>query len=99
MIPYDPDVIKRYAAHLYTVARGIVFVYTLVGAILGVAAGGIAGSSIGSGEAAGVYAVVGAVVLGLVGFPLGLEKSFKLRAEAQKLLCTLEIEGNTRKPA
>jgi uncharacterized protein YcfJ len=77
----------------------MVLIYVLAGVVIGGIAGLVVGRLIGSGGSAGVHAAVGAVVLGLAGFPLGLEKSFRMRAEAQRMLCMLQIEENSRRPA
>jgi hypothetical protein len=99
MIPYDPQLIQRFAAHRCLVAKGMVLVYVLAGVVIGGIAGLAVGRLVGDSGAAGIHAAVGAVLIGLAGFPTGLEKSFKMRAEAQRLLCMLQIEENSRRPA
>lgn len=95
MVGYDPQVIQRYATHLYTMARGLVLIYVLAGVIIGGLAGALFGGALGYGPNMAI-ALIGAALLGLLGFPMGLEKSFNLRAEAQRLLCMLKIEENGR---
>jgi hypothetical protein len=95
MVGYDPEVIQRYATHLYTRAKGVVLTHILAGAVIGGLAGALFGGVLGYGPNM-VFALIGAVLLGLAGFPLGLEKSFALRAEAQRLLCMLQIETRLR---
>jgi hypothetical protein len=91
MVGYDPQVIQRYAEHLYLRARGMVLICMLGGVVFGGAAGALIGGALGYGPNMAI-ALAGAVLFGLLGFPVGLERSFALRAEAQKLLCMTRIE-------
>ena len=96
MVEYDPAVISEFADRLYSRASSLIVIYTVVG--LGV--GGGAGFGIDYALKLGnwVWWVAGGVV-GLVGFLTGQEKAFVLKLEAQRALCQLKIEENTRPPA
>ena len=96
MPQYDPAIIEKFADRLYRSANSIILVYTLLGALIG---GGV-------GYAVGTYLeavspvltpVCGLVFVGAFGYLQGLERAFKLKLEAQRALCLLTVERNTRK--
>ena len=44
-----------------------------------------------------IACLIGALLFGLIGFMAGRERAFTLRVQAQKALCQVKIEENTRK--
>jgi hypothetical protein len=97
---YDPNVLQKYADKLYNDANRLVFLSATIGFLLSLPAFGVL--------AAVVYmrsprAEVGAgwlLFLALAGLALGWAwgrgKAFQLRLEAQRTLCQVQIEQNTR---
>ena len=98
MIAYDPTLIHEFAERLYKRARGVVVSYGVLGFVLG----GIGGFALGIGVSGprGSGAMMMAVVVGIVGLAVGvvagIEKAFWLKLEAQRALCQLQTEINTR---
>ncbi len=93
MAQYDPAIIQKFADKLYTQANTIVVIYTLIGAILG---GGL-GFAANANMRLSNVGIIAAIICGLIGFALGLQRSFMLRVQAQTALCQMKIEENTRK--
>jgi hypothetical protein len=95
-VTYDPAVLAQHAEKLYSQARGVAVTTALRwGAVFGLigfiaihvvnARGPVEAIPLGSGG-------LGA----LLGFFSGWEKAFALRLEAQRALCALQTEINTR---
>lgn len=97
-VKYEPLVIKKHAAKLYSRANSIVLTYSLLGFILG-AAGGFVGMTVlaAGGELdAGMSVVIVTGLVGLLfGYSMGSERAFALRLQAQVALCQVSIETNT----
>jgi hypothetical protein len=106
---FDPNLMQQYADTLYEPAQLIMYEYMLQwGAIAYVAVlvfsvvahvGG--GHSVPSPtvEFGNPTAITVAVVAAIVAARVGRRKGFELRLEAQRTLCQLAIEANTRKAA
>ena len=101
---YDPSVLREYAEKLYGQARWIALTtactWALVSAALGWVVGTIAGNleRVGvTGDAASTLAGLGAVLGFVVGTAVGIRRGFNLRLDAQRTLCQVQIEENTRK--
>src|SRR5690242_13570576 len=96
MVQYDEKIIQQFADQLYRTAQGIVWSYTIWGALIG--AGGIyaTGQALG-GHTTPALVVVLAVLFGAAGYALGTRKAFDLKLRAQTALCTVQIEQNTRR--
>ncbi len=100
MVRYDSRVLQQFAEMLYTKAQNIVITYAVLGLVLG----GIVGLvlkftvSLGRDLSAIRTALTWAPpLLGLAaGISTGRMKAFMLRLEAQRTLCQLQIETNTR---
>lgn len=96
MPQYDPAIIEKFADRLYRSANSIILVYTLLGALIGGGVGYAVGSYLES-----VFPVLspvgGLVFVGTLGYLQGVERAFKLKLEAQRALCLLAIEKNTRR--
>lgn len=91
-ISYDPGIILQFAGELYRQAKGIVALYTLIGIAGGLFLG------IPLMAFVGLFGFpAGAALFGLMGFAVGRQKSFSLRLEAQRALCQLQTEVNTRR--
>ena len=93
-VTYDTNVMVQSAEKLYSRANGIAFGYGLRGVFLG----GVAGLGVGVAARSEVLLfIVGGLVVGLlIGLNIGWEKAFSLRLEAQRTLCMLQTEINTR---
>ena len=98
MMLYKPNVIQEYAAHLYgkasAIGRNYMILFTLGGgaAALGVAQMWLKCSWTGTL----IMGLVSALVFLFVGRSAGLNKAFRLRLQAQTVLCQAQIEENTR---
>lgn len=99
---YDPAILQKFAAGLYSRASSIEATYLIGGLLLGAAAPflfsplWVSIALLLGGITPGAAAGLGAIVGGLVGFVAGRNKAFKLRLEAQLVLCQVAIEENTR---
>lgn len=100
-IHYDPEIIQSYAAKLYSRANTIVAMYTLFGATIGFAVAFaivrvLSTSLLGAGGPGLMEMLIGVVPGALIGYFMGMERSFSLRLQAQTALCQVAIEANTR---
>ena len=97
MAQYDPTVLQNYADSLYRKAQWMSFICAVGGAAIGggtaYAMGRFAVNPYTSPVAIAVLAGLGALFGAAVGHKWGVEYRF----EAQKLLCQMQIEQNTRK--
>ncbi len=107
-IEYDPAVLQRFADNLYSRARFIALQYAVIYGALGWAAWigvmiayafyrhtkGTAGD-LDSSDVRMMIVIVSAIV----GWFVGANKGFTLRLDAQRTLCQLQIEKNTRTKA
>lgn len=99
-VQYEPSILQQYADRLYAQADSTVALLTIFWTVLGFG-GGAALISIMhlSGDAA-LYPIFGApLILGLAGFAIGSGRAFKYRLEAQRTMCQIAIERNTRPQA
>lgn len=94
MAEYDPKVIVQFANRLYNQASSLAVLYALGFGGLGAIVGGIVGLRLGGAPL--VVAVVTGGGASVLGYAYGWEKAFKLRLEAQRALCALQTEINTR---
>ena len=101
MTKYDPAVIRKFADRLYAEATRIVVFDTIIGAVVGALLGFWVGDYGKKHDPKAwdqtILALLGLLLLGLFGYAIGRERSFKLRLEAQMALCQVQIEENTRK--
>ncbi|MGV3619745.1 MAG: hypothetical protein ACO1OB_02950 [Archangium sp.] len=89
---YDPEILQKFADRLYSRAAGLPLLYGAFGTgVLGLL-GFFYSKFIQYPAFFVVSLVAGAALGGLVGW----EKAFSLRLEAQRTLCTLQMERNTR---
>lgn len=95
----DTNIIEQFADTLYRKADRIVqnamILFGLIGAFLGFAIGATTRSLLASL----IIALIGILICGYLGRIYGEMKAFVLRLEAQRALCEVEIEKNTRKTA
>lgn len=97
MVKYDAAVIYDFADRLYRKARWIAVQYGAAGAGLGLVATVLLSMLKGSFSIPiGAEPLVLMFVGGLIGVARGVDKGFHLRLEAQKALCQVAIEANTR---
>lgn len=102
MVTYDSKLIYTFADRLYQQAQRIVVSYTLAWGLFGLLGGGAIGIAVADGRAdssAYVLGFLGGLVLGAIGYQQGQAKAFWLRLEAQRALCAVATEENTRKVA
>lgn len=101
MAKYDPAILEEFADRLYTRAQSIIGTYTVLGIVLGFVAGLVISSFMTSLKGSGIspltLGAILAVVGGIGGFQIGREKAFWIKLEAQRALCALQTEFNTRK--
>jgi hypothetical protein len=111
MTVYDPLIIQKFADRLYRRATIVVIASTVFGVLGGGAVGLVLclsaiSSSLGQGDsttftglAVGLIGgLLAAAILGLMGYLGGRERAFRLKLQAQTVLCQLKIEENTRRP-
>lgn len=98
-VQYDPALIHQYAEILYDRARRTELWWAISGALLGIGIGAAAGyfaAGKGGGSIREAWALVGACVGSLIiGVParhIGRARAFRLRLEAQLVLCQVAIE-------
>ena len=93
MVDYDRQVLHQMADGLYARAESIkirgALTYGLVGGVLGAIVGYPSGSST-------VVFFLAAAIAGGIGWASASDRAFLLQVEAQRLLCTMEIEKNTK---
>jgi hypothetical protein len=100
---YDPEVLQTYADRLYRRAAWIrvwyIFLGLFGGVFLDVIILGLAGRQFPREN----FNASGIVLLPLIGVLVGLAygwgKMYQLRLDAQRTLCQLQIERNTRPPS
>ncbi len=95
---YDPSMIQHFAAQLYKKADGIETAHSIFGLLIGLflvpAAFGVVGlTEPNSVKVAMVFGILGGF---LIGRSIGAAKALQHRIEAQKALCFVQIEMNTR---
>jgi hypothetical protein len=102
MLNYDPNVLGQYAERKYAQANRIVAVSALVAAILGGGGGFVVGLVEVNGSLASdlpmILGGVGLVLALPIGLIVGAERAFMYKFEAQRVLCEMRIEINTRNP-
>src|SRR5258706_174465 len=81
MVQYDEKIIQQFADQLYRTAQGIIWSYTIWGALLGGLVIYVVGRVLGGHTAPPLVAVF-AVLLGAAGYSLGLRKAFDLKLRA-----------------
>lgn len=92
---YDPSFLVEHASRLYAEANRVIALFTILGLVLG-GSGGWVGDAIGKIDAGPVPVIVGLLFGGLIGFSIGRDRAFQRKLEAQKTLCQLQTEINTR---
>lgn len=103
MTKYDSKILYEFADRLYDEANSIIWSYTTIGAIIGIVLGVITGFLVknvpdeNTGGVGFIVAIFASVILGVIGFYMGKEKAFSLKLKAQRILCMVKIEENTRK--
>jgi glucose uptake protein GlcU len=95
---YDPVIIQQFADALYKKASSIVAVCTIRGLLLGAIIAALAIFAIPQSNPAISLILwpVGPLFGALCGWRIGQARAFGFRLEAQKALCQLQIEKNTR---
>lgn len=96
MATYDSKVIYRFADELYARADAIVGQAVIVSALLGIVLVTAAHLLVPKQMMLSVLALVGSIVLGWSMYRSAERQAFKLRLEAQRVLCEVRIEENTR---
>ena len=92
---YNPKILQKEVDRLYRLSNAIIFIFTFVFFIFGLIIGYLilllSKNHVNSDS---IEYILG-ITFGLIGLAAGLERSFKLRLEAQKLLCMLSIKQDT----
>lgn len=96
VVEYDPKVLQEFAEKLYSRARGLALSYAFRWFVLGAIVGALAMYFVARGMNPGVGALAVGIVAGIMGYSAGWAKAFELRLEAQRALCALQTEINTR---
>jgi MFS family permease len=103
MVSFDPQVMHEFAERMYARAGVVVVVSSLIGALLGSAMGIALAEFVEKNYHAPRAYIAIFCVVGLLGLAFGVitgqRRAFTLRLEAQKALCQLQIEANTRTAA
>lgn len=96
-IDYQPEIIKSFAERLYKKADSIEALYSLAGLLIGVVlfVGG-AGASRADGGVNLFMAIAGGILGVYIGKQIGISRAIQYRIEAQKALCFVQIEKNTK---
>jgi hypothetical protein len=92
---YDPRFIVTFADRLYAQANRVIALVTLLGSIVGVA-GGFAVDNVLSSRPSGGGSAIGVILGTVIGFMIGSDRAFHFKLEAQRALCALQTEINTR---
>lgn len=95
MADYDPQILQKFADRLYSRAAGLTLLFGAFGAGLG----GVLGFGFAKYIEYPAFFPIAAVAGAAIGALHGYEKAFQLRLEAQRTLCVLQTEMNTRRPA
>jgi hypothetical protein len=99
-IQYDPSVLEEYADRLYNRANRVVVLCAALGFLGGVVAATILAAVVvwrsPRAEPPGGWLLLSLPVGLALGWAYGRDKTFQLRLEAQRTLCQLQIEHNTR---
>jgi hypothetical protein len=95
---YDPDILQKYADRLYSEARWLAVLYFFVGTVLSFfpICGLVLKLSRNATGQEAVLALCIALMVGTIAAGHGYSQSFHKRLEAQRTLCQLQIEKNTR---
>jgi uncharacterized membrane protein YdcZ (DUF606 family) len=95
---YDPKILAEVARKLYAQASAVQFLYGFVGLIVGGVATG--GAQVAFANASNpLYSLLGGMVGALVGVIGAGSRALALKAQAQTLLCQIQIEQNTSRLA
>ena len=97
MIQFDASVMQTLAQSLYAQAASVERTGAIIGALVGIMGGGALTTIADLPLVLG--AGFGAMLGGALGFSMARSRAFLLRVEAQKLLCQVQIEANTRQLA
>lgn len=94
---YDPSMIQLFASQLYRKADSIEAFYAIIGLAVGIF---LFAAVSGAGRADGGFTLIMSIcggILGLyIGKQTGISRAIQYRIEAQKALCFVQIEMNTR---
>lgn len=97
---FDPAIIEEFAKRLYTTANRIVVFCTIMGFLFGLFTGGIGVAAFSRAyvmtSISYIMFFLFVLITSLIGRAIGTEKAFRLKLEAQRALCDLAIERNTR---
>lgn len=101
MVKYDAAVLQQFADSLYSKARNIVTTYAILGLAIGGGIGFALKIALHSGRGGSQIELFALAIPAIMGLALGINagqmKAFMLRLEAQRTLCQLQIEANTRR--
>ena len=93
-VAYDSRIIHQFADSLYTRANTIIVTYAIMGLMPGVLAAAFGAAFDMTPAIVGGF--VCAILFGALGALHGKTAAFELRLQAQRVLCDVQIEYNTR---
>jgi uncharacterized protein involved in response to NO len=101
---YDSGILQAFADRLYSDANWVIITTTVKYGVLGflvafIGAAVYARLPVSSGTDPGLtqaFIAAVSIIAALIGIAAGREKAFHLKLEAQKILCQVAIEQNTR---
>lgn len=96
-VEYDPKVLQEFAEKLYSRAQSLAIGYALRAFVLGGIVGALAMYFVMRNLNPGAGFLAFGIVAGVLGYNAGWARAFELRLEAQRALCALQTEINTRR--
>lgn len=97
LVNYQPKIIQSFAQKLYSKADSIEALYSIAGLLVGLFMFvGASGAGKSEGAVVLVMAISGAILGLYIGKQIGISRAIQYRIEAQKALCFVEIEKNTK---
>jgi len=95
MASYDQAILQKFADRLYAKALVTIGFWMVIGFLVGWALGSFLPMMVNP-KIRTDYGLIIAFVGGFLGFLIGNERAFAAKVEAQRLLCLMKIEQNTR---
>jgi hypothetical protein len=95
MADYDPQILQKFADKLYSQAGSEIAAWTILGFLVGVIGGAAVGSALAR-DYLGACVLGFGLIAALIGLLIGRGRAFHLKLEAQRTLCQLQVEKNTR---
>ena len=91
-VEYNPKILQKEVNTLYRRARSVIFGWMFIFFIIDVLISFFIGKGTHQNLYLSIFVYISLILIGLI---IGLEKSFRLRLEAQKILCIMSIKNDT----